>query len=388
MGEPHRAGRFVKQLTGYVAFEPSPLPPDPALRIDTAQMRRMSAADQALGRLDGLVKTIPNPDLFVAMYVRQEALLSSQIEGTQASLSEVIEFEAAEADDQESPVRDVAEVVNYVRAMNYGLDRIQELPLSLRLIREIHGKLLQDVRGSERPIGEFRTTQNWIGPEGCTLATASFIPCPPSQLQTALGSFENFLHDDSFPPLVAAGLAHAQFETIHPFLDGNGRIGRLLITFFLCQRQILARPLLYLSGYLRRHRSEYYERLQTIRTTGDWEQWLTFFFNGVKEVADEACATAHKILDLKHQCETLVRTQGKGSPNMLRAIDILFRQPGVTARFLEKALNVRYITANNIIARLTEAGLLAEATGYKRNRRFLFRPYVQLFEDNSSKQAG
>jgi len=267
-----RAGAFVRQLTGYDAFVPAPLPPVPPLDLGGPLAVLVSDASVALGRLDGIVGILPNPDLFVAMYVRQEAVLSSQIEGTQASLTDVLQFEV----DHDDPPRakDVEEVVNYVHAMNHGLTRLPELPLSLRLIREIHAKLMAGVRGQYLEPGEFRRTQNWVGPGGCQLKDASFVPPPPEELANVLGQLESFLHDTTLPPLIHAGLAHAQFETIHPFLDGNGRVGRLLITFLLCERKVLSKPLLYLSVYLKKHRAEYYDRLQAVRIDGAWEAWV------------------------------------------------------------------------------------------------------------------
>ncbi len=260
----HRAGRYLAQPTGYRAFHPAALPPQPPVRLTGDLQPLLSAADRALGRLDGSIQTLPNPDLFVFMYVRKEAVLSSQIEGTQSSLQDLLAAEAhILAPDRP---RDVDEVVNYVAAMNHGLDRLGEFPVSIRLIREIHERLLRGVRGARLTPGELRRSQNWIGPAGCTLNEASFVPPPPHEVPAALGALETFLHSDSdLPPLVQIGLAHAQFETIHPFLDGNGRVGRLLITFLLCQREILLKPVLYLSHFFKQHRTEYYERLQSVR---------------------------------------------------------------------------------------------------------------------------
>ena len=249
-----------------------------------------------VGRLDGVTSILPNPDLFVAMFVRQEAVLSSQIEGTQSTLEDVLQFEV-DAKGADLP-KDIGEVVNYVSAMSYGLERQKQLPLSLRLIREIHGRLLQGARGGDRTPGEFRRTQNWIGPAGCTLHAASFVPPPVHAMIPALDNLERFLHNtELFPILVHCALAHAQFETIHPFIDGNGRVGRLLITFLLCQREVLQRPLLYLSLYLKANRAEYYDRLTAIRYSGDWEGWIKFFLRGVFEVSQAATATAARSLN-------------------------------------------------------------------------------------------
>ncbi len=314
-----RAGRYIQQPTGYQAFIPASIPPEPALRFDPELVTAISKAELALGRLDGAAQILPNPDLFVLMYVRKEAVLSSQIEGTQASLVDVLQFEAALEDGKP---QDSEEVSNYVGAMNYGLRRLRDFPISLRLIREIHAELLSGVRGSERNPGEFRTSQNWIGPSGCTLNDAQFVPPPPHEMMEALDNLERFLHAPiPMPQLMKAGIAHAQFETIHPFLDGNGRVGRLLITFLLCQQGILQYPLLYLSHYFKQHRSEYYERLQSIRESGDWEGWLKFFLKGVDEVSQEAAATAKQIVRLREEhrehrpkCASSRRRKGPPAP--------------------------------------------------------------------------
>ena len=378
-----RAGHYVKQATGYAAFIPAPLPPDPAIDIDAELSRDLSEADRALGRLDGVATVLPNPDLFVSMYVRQEAVLSSQIEGTQSTLEDVLQFEI-DSKGREFP-KDIREVVNYVSAMNYGLERLKTLPLSLRLIREIHGKLLEGVRGANRTPGEFRASQNWIGPAGCTLTDATFVPPPVHEMHQALDNTEKFLHDHSFPLLIQCGLVHAQFETIHPFLDGNGRVGRLLITFLLCQRQALGRPLLYLSRYLKERRAEYYNRLMAIRTDGDWEGWLKFFVRGVFEVSQEATETARNILRLgeKHRrvlSEKLAREKLAATPYDLLFLEYLFEQPIVTVRMVEEHLSCAFVTADKVVKRFVKLGLLDEMTGFQRNRRFRYGPYLALFE--------
>jgi Fic family protein len=372
-----RAGQFVKQPEGYVAFIPAPLPPDPPIRMDDELTRLLSDADRALGRLDGVASIIPNPDLFVAMYVRHEAVLSSQIEGTQSSLDDVLQFEV---DARGHYPRDIEEVVNYVRAMNYGLKRLHELPLCLRLIREIHAKLFEGVRGAERTPGEFRRSQNWLGPAGCTLATATFVPPPVQAMHQTLDNFEKFLHvTETLPRLVHCGLAHAQFETIHPFLDGNGRVGRLLITLLLCQQQILQRPLLYLSYYLKAHRQEYYDRLDAIRHRGDWEGWLKFFLCGVHAVSQAATQTARHILALRETQRQLIGEKLGGSAAGLRLLDCLFAQPLVTVRMAERTLSCSYATANKLVEQFVELGTLKEITGWQRNRRYQFEPYLALF---------
>lgn len=373
-----RAGQYVQQIEGYKAFIPAPLPPDPPIQVDGELQRLLSDADRALGRLDGAASVLPNPDLFVAMYVRQEAVLSSQIEGTQSTLEDVLEFEIS-AQGREHP-RDIEEVVNYVRAMHYGIDRLKELPLSLRLIREIHAELMQGVRGSNRTPGEFRKTQNWIGAPGCTLATASFVPPPVHEMHKALDNLEKFLHDPGdVPILILCGLAHAQFETIHPFLDGNGRVGRLLITFLLCQQGILHRPLLYLSHYLKAHRAEYYDRLSAIRNDGGFEGWLKFFLRGVHEVSRSASATARAILDLREEHRQIVAEKAVNAAHGFRLLDYLYEQPVINVRLVEQELGCSYLTANKLVEQFTELGLLTETTGGRRNRRYSYEPYLALF---------
>lgn len=359
---------------------PKPLPPIPPIEYDAELQNLLSQADRALGRLDGVTTVFPNPDLFVAMYVRHEAVLSSQIEGTQSTLRDVLEYEADAASRGNST--DAAEVVNYVQAMNYGLKRLDDLPLSLRLIREIHGKLLAGVRGTEKTPGHFRTSQNWIGPEGCNLATAAFVPPPVNELLPALGQLESFLHDESLPLLVHCGLAHAQFETIHPFLDGNGRVGRLLITFLLCQRRALQRPLLYLSLYLKAHRTEYYDRLTAIRSAGNWEGWLKFFLRGIFEVSQSAFATARAILSLRELHRQMIADRlGQQAGDGQRLLDALFQQPIVSVGMVVNQLGRSYATANKVVLKLVELGLLQPTSAARRNRIYRYEPYLNVFEN-------
>jgi len=374
-----RAGRYIRQPGGYRAFIPEPLPPDPPIDIDDEMLVRLSAADRALGRLDGATEVLPNPNLFVAMYVRREAVLSSQIEGTQASLIDVLEYEVDAA--RKGLPADVAEVVNHVRAMNYGLATLKTLPLSLRLIRQIHEQLLANVRGAHRTPGEFRTSQNWIGPPGCTLQEATFVPPPPSEVLNTMGDLERFLKSPvAMPVLIQVGLGHAQFETIHPFLDGNGRIGRLLITFLLCEPKVLRRPLLYLSHYLKRHRATYYDHLQAIRDAGNWEGWIRFFLAGVAEVANEATETARRILQLREEHRHFV-SEEIGTTNALRLLELLYERPIVTARVVRNDLQVSAPTANSLVNEFARVGVLTETTGQRRNRTFSYRSYLSMFED-------
>lgn len=374
-----RAGRYVPQPTGYRSFTPAGLPPVPP--IDMGELWEiLSTADRALGRLDGAAQGLPNPDLFVYMYVRKEAVLSSQIEGTQASLIDVLEFEADGL--QQGKAQDVGEVINYIGAMNYGLERLNELPLSLRLIREIHANLLQGVRGGERTPGEFRRTQNWIGSMGSTLATATYVPPAPPDMLIALDNLERFIHAEStIPFLVKVGLVHAQFETIHPFLDCNRRTGRLLITFLLCQQKFLSQPLLYLSYYFKRHRMEYYDRLQSVRDSGDWEGWLKFFLKGVHDVANEATDTARQIVNLREEHRLALPAQlGSSALNGLRLLESLYANPIIEVNTAAKKLGLSFAYTNTLIKQMTDVGLLSEITGHRRNRKFAYHPYLALLD--------
>ncbi len=380
----NRAGTYLTQPTGYRAFIPAPLPPQPPLNLTGELQSLLSAADRALGRLDGSVLTLPNADLFVFMYVRKEAVLSSQIEGTQSSLQDLLAAEAQILD--RNVPRDVDEVVNYVQAMNDGLKRLNELPVSVRLIREIHAKLMEGVRGGRLSPGELRTSQNWIGPGGSTLNTASFIPPPPHEVPPALGDLERFLHaEDTLPPLVKIALAHVQFETIHPFLDGNGRVGRLLITFLLTEREILHKPVLYLSHYFKQHRQTYYDRLQAVRDHGEWEEWLVFFLRGVVEVAMEASATAKQILQLREEHRAAITGRmARGAANGHKVLERLFDRPILSVNDVREITGITFAAANNIVSRLVELGILSEITGNARNRRFSYAPYIALFTNGTS----
>lgn len=378
---PGRAGRYITQPKGYRAFIPATLPPDPPIGMGGGLHQALADASLALGRLDGAVLTLPNPDLFVFMYVRKEAVLSSQIEGTQSSLQDLLAAEAKIlAPDRPA---DVGEIVNYVAAMNHGLTRLSSLPVSVRLIREIHERLLQGVRGSHLIPGELRRSQNWLGPGGCTLNEATFVPPPPDVVPQTLGDLERFLHaEDDVPLLIKVGLAHAQFETIHPFLDGNGRVGRLLITFLLCERGALHKPVLYLSHYFKRHRQSYYDHLQSVRETGDWEGWLRFYLRGVAEVSAQATETARRILQLREQCrDRILQYFGGAAGSGLKVLDGLFRRPIVSVNEVKEVTGTTYPAANQLVHRLVEQGVLREITGQARNRRFRFDDYVALFAD-------
>jgi len=379
MLHPHRAGRYIKQATGYSAFIPASLPPEPPLYFDDDMLALISRADRALGRLDGSIQTLPDADLFVFMYVRKEAVLSSQIEGTQSSLNDLLEAEA-NIMSAHRPL-DVDEVLNYVNAMKYGINRLTELPFSIRLIKEIHARLLEGVRGAEREPGEVRRSQNWIGPSGCTLTEATFVPPPPFELAQALSDLEKFVHaEGAMPALVKIGLIHAQFETIHPFLDGNGRIGRLLISFLLFQSKILLKPVLYLSHYFKQHRQRYYDLLQNIRDNGDWETWLKFFLTAVSEVSLEATETARQIVALReHHRRRIAASFGRATGNALTVLESLYSHPIITVNNIAAMTGVSFTAANNLMNRFVEEKILIEATGQSRNRQFRYSDYINLF---------
>jgi Fic family protein len=384
-----RSGFYVAQPTGYEAFVPKPLPPVPALDLGHL-VGVLSAADQAVGRLDGATRLLPDRSHFLAMYVRREALLSSQIEGTMCTLDDVLAFELDHAI-ADVPEVDVQEVVNYIAALSYGLERLATLPISSRLLREVHAHLLREGRGAERNPGEFRTTQNWIGPPGCTLAEATFIPPPPEVMKQAISALEKYIHaadglDPRLPLLVVCGLVHAQFETIHPFLDGNGRIGRLLITLLLCERGVLEAPVLYLSTYLRRHRHEYFAHLTSVRFEGDWEGWLQFFLRGIEETANDAAATAQRIHAMSEEHRRLLEGVG-ATVNDLNLLNRLFSQPLVNAKWVAQELKVTPTTAIAILARFERVGVLREITGQARYRVYRYDEYLALFDQPATDQV-
>jgi Fic family protein len=383
---PHsdnRAGVFRRQSAGHTAFVPAPFPPEDLNLGGLHEL--LEKATLALGRLVGAAEILPDPDLFVYMYVRREAVLSSQIEGTEASLVDLLEYEA-QTERAERRV-DVREITNYIDALRYGLERVDELPLSLRLIREIHERLMTGVRGGEaaRTPGEFRRSQNWIG--GPTPQTARFVPPPVEDMHRCLQELESFLHDDSgLPTLIRVGLAHAQFETIHPFLNGNGRVGRLLITFFLVQEEVLREPILYLSIFFKRHRQDYYDRLQAISEKGDWEGWLAFFLQGVAEVSGEATTTARQIVRLREEERTRIGEElGRRAGSGLQLLEHLFRNPVVNVKRVEEVTGLSQPAANALTNAMVEIELLREMTGRKTYRVFGFDRYLQLFQERDGR---
>lgn len=380
-----RSGHYERQPGGYRAFVPAGLPPS-GLRLTDELQTLLSRADLALGRLDGAVSVVPDPDLFVFQYVRREAVLSSQIEGTNASLVDVLEFEA-QMEKAERRV-DVDEILNYIEAMNYGLGRLASLPLSRRLLCEVHERLMKDVRGGEpqKTPGEVRRSQNWIG--GSSPATARFVPPPAHMVGELFADLERYLHDpDPVPPLVKAAIAHAQFETIHPFLDGNGRTGRLLITFWLVDQGVLRKPLLYVSLFFKEHRDEYVSRLQAIRDEGEWEAWIAFFLDGVAQVAAEATTTAMGILQLRERDRARIgETFGRRAHQAMALLDEMFKRPIINAKAVQTMLGISQPTASGLVRDLESLDILTEVTGRQRFRVFAYREYLALFPEARSRE--
>lgn len=373
-------GRLVKAPRGYWAFVPHPLPPQINWSVDLVSA--LSDADRALGELAGVGRTLPNPHLLIRPFVRREAVLSSRIEGTEASLPDLYAYEAAQLALFELPQpSDVREVLNYVRALEYGLERLSTLPLSLRLIRELHAHLMEGVRGEHSTPGEFRRSQNWIGPPGCMLNDATFVPPPVPEMQQALDAFERFLHTPSpLPPLVQLALIHYQFEAIHPFLDGNGRIGRLLITLLLCQWGLLSQPLLYLSAYFEKYREAYYDGLLLVSQEGRWARWIEFFLRGVAMQARDAVSRSQRLQDLQQRYRQQFQAS-RSSVLLLQLIDQLFAAPVVTVRQVEQYLGVTFRTAQLHVNRLAEAGILREVTGRARNRVYIADEIMRTIEE-------
>ena len=362
------------------AFVPSPLPPRPPLKLTAKDHDLVEQANRALGRLDGLTALLPNTDLFIHAYVRKEALVSSQIEGTQSSFTDLLLYESDQVPGV--PLEDVREVSDYVAALDHGLERLRGgFPLSVRLLREIHGVLLRSGRGSDKTPGELRRSQVWVG--GPRPSKATFVPPPPDRVADCMSAFERFLHGDPVetPTLVKAGLAHVQFETIHPFLDGNGRLGRLLVTLLLCAEEALRAPILYLSLYFKTHRPEYYDHLQRVRTRGDWEGWLRFFLRGVIDTADEALATTHRILALFEADRRKLESLGRAAASTFRVHEQLQRKPITGVRELEHTLGLTYPTVAASLDRMMKLGIVKELTGYARNRVFAYQPYVALLSE-------
>jgi Fic family protein len=376
-------GDYVKTTTvgeAVRAFVPHPLPPSPPLDLSGARQLKLEKAQLACGRLDGVSELLPDRNLFLYAYVRREAVLSSQIEGTQSSLSDLLLFELDQAPGV--PFDDVVEVSNYVAALDHGLARLRDaLPISGRLLREIHGILLSRGRGADKLPGEFRTSQNWIG--GTRPGNAHFVPPPPGEVPDCISSLEKFIHSqEPMPALLKAALAHVQFETIHPFLDGNGRVGRLLIVLMLQEERVLQQPLLYLSLYLKQHRDEYYRLLDSVRRDGDWEAWLDFFLEGVTQTAGAAVETAQRLLKIFAEDEKLVALGGRGA-GALRTYRALRERPVATIQDLAKRAGLSFPTASKAVVALEKAGVVREMTGGRRDRIFVYGRYLDVLKEGT-----
>lgn len=364
------------------AFIPYPLPPQPPLELTAPRQQLLERATLALGRLDSVTLLLPDPDLFLYAYVRREAVLSSQIEGTQSSLAQLLLFELEELPGV--PLDDVREVSNYVAALEHGLRRLRDgFPLSNRLMWEMHAVLLSQGRGSEKSPGEFRHSQNWIG--GTRPGNAHFVPPPPQHVQECMADLERFLHneDNPYPALIKAALAHVQFETIHPFLDGNGRIGRLLIAFILHHDGLLSQPLLYLSLYFKQHRAEYYRLLDVVRAEGDWEAWLDFFLEGVEKTASNAVETAKRLLALFQQDERKIQTSGRSASTVLRLFRVMCARPLVTLSQVCERTGLSFPAASNAMRTLDRLGIAREVTGQRRNRVFAYHDYLNILNEGT-----
>ncbi len=378
-----KPGRLMRAPQGYWAFVPDPLPPPLSIDWDLANL--LSEADRALSELGGLARNLPNPHLLIGPFVRREAVLSSRIEGTQASLSDLFFFEAAHSEKMAPPKKpppDVQEVSNYVKALEYALKRSRDLPLSLRLIRELHEILLSGVRGGNQTPGEFRCSQNWIGPPGCTLMEATFVPPPPQEMMEALGELEKYLHGVSrLPPLVRIALAHYQFEAIHPFLDGNGRIGRLLISLLLCHEGLLAQPLLYLSAFFEKRRMEYYQRLLAVSTAGKWRAWIEFFLDGVVDQSRDAMDRTDQLLGLWQVYRTKLQ-EARSSALLLQLVDRLFESPVLSVPAAARFLKVTHRSAAKLMEKLVGSSIVTEMTGRERYRLYAAKEIISTIESS------
>ncbi len=378
-------GRHIRRGAApetYQSFVPDDLPPSPELHLDVTFYDLLEHANRALGRLDGVATLLPDPSLFLYLYVRKEAVLSSQIEGTQSSFSDLLLFESDAVPGV--PIGDVQEVSRYVSALNHGLSRLRQgFPLSARLIREIHGVLLAGGRGSDKTPGEFRTSQNWIG--GTRPGNALYVPPPEVEVPRLVGNLENFLHDrpQRTPLLIKAALAHVQFESIHPFQDGNGRLGRLLITFLLCAEGALSEPLLYLSLYFKTHRTEYYDLLQRVRTDGDWESWLSFFLSGVQETAEGAASTAKRILELFARDRMKIEMLGRAAGSTLRVHELMRKRPFLSIPSAVVELELSAPTVTGALQQLQRLDMVSETTGRPRNRIFVYDDYLTILNEGT-----
>jgi Fic family protein len=377
-----KAGRLIETPQGYWAFVPNDLPPK--LDLSWELVQQISESDRRLAELAGVAGTLPNPHLLIHPFTRREAVLSSRIEGTLASLNDLMSFEALGIVHPDRP--DVLEVANYVSALEYGLKRLAKLPVSTRFMRELHEILMRGARGEHLTPGEFRRSQNWIGPPGCLLKEATFVPPPVEEMKEALSALERYIHaEPSLPPLVRMALIHYQFEAIHPFLDGNGRIGRLLITLLLCADGVLPQPLLYLSAFFERYRSEYYRLLLEVSQLGNWTAWIAFFLRGVAEQSVDALNRAHQLQQLSTQYRDMLR-QRKASANLLQLAELLFRTPVLSPKSVAEALKLTYMAAQKNIDKLVDAGILKETTGRKRGRTYVAQQVMEILEKPDARQ--
>ena len=373
----NRAGHLITNLSGemaYKSFVPTPLPPKPSIELTEDMINLLIKTNSQLAVLESLATRIPNVELFVSMYVRKEALMSSQIEGTQATLEDVLD-PMIEANTN----RNVADVVNYIKATEFAIKRLNELPLCNRLIKETHAVLMEGVRGQEKSPGEFRRSQNWIGGQGSTLKNARYIPPSPDDMIEAMSDLEKYINaDDELDALIRAALIHYQFETIHPFLDGNGRVGRLLITLFLMEKKVLSTPALYISYFLKKNRVEYYDRMTEVRAKGNYEQWVTFFLRALLESAEDATATIDELIALHDKNAAVISGMGRAAKNAMLVFEYLEANPIIEIRKTAEALSITFNTASSAIKRLTDAGILVQTTNASRNRTFAYEDYLSI----------
>ena len=381
------AGKWKKHFSGeavYESYAPSPLPPSPPLELDAETLALLIVANKKIALLDGLSSRIPSVNMFISMYVRKEALMSSQIEGTQATLDDILDPQIDKNANQ-----DVADVINYIKATEFAISRLKELPLCNRLIRETHAVLMRGTRGQEKTPGEFRRSQNWIGGKGSTLKTARFIPLSIEDMAAALSHLEYFMNQDQnvlfrdLDVLIRAALIHYQFETIHPFLDGNGRIGRLLVTLFLMEQGALTVPALYISYFLKRNRAEYYDRMTYVRTDGDYEQWIRFFLLAIKESADDAVAAIDKLTALHDKNTSVINNMGRSSGNVRKLFDYLEENPIIETQKTASALSLSFNTIASAVGRLCDEGILVQTSNARRNRRFSYEEYLEILRSGT-----
>lgn len=373
----NRSGNFVRNMTGeaeYRSFRPSNLPPDPAIVIDEEMLRLLVEANRQLAKLDTASRLIPNTELFVSMYVRKEALMSSQIEGTQCTLEDVLDPEL-----DANTNADVGDVINYVKATQYALERLNTLPICNRLLRETHAILMEGVRGQEKNPGEFRRSQNWIGPAGSTLKDARYVPPNVEDMEIALSELEKYINDnDTYDPLIQAALIHYQFETIHPFLDGNGRIGRLLILLYLMEHKLLTKPVIYVSYFLKKNQIEYYDRISEVRRSGNYEQWVRFFLEAVSSAAADAVDSIEQLSSLHDQNVAKLPKSTRSKDNVRAVFNYLEQYPIIDIKHTAAALKISYNTVSAVIRKLMELGILKETTNAARNRVFAYEKYLQI----------